>query len=141
MPHRVYIVEDHEMMRRTMEMYVDRADDLDVVGSSNNAEDALDEMSDLEPDVALVDVSLPRMSGIELVETLRSRDAGVRCLILSGHAEESYVRGAREAGALGYLIKGRPDEYLEAIREVLDGNAFCSRDVAPEWNGAAPTKG
>lgn len=141
MPHRVYIVEDHDMMRRTMEMYVDRADDLDVVGSSSNAEAALDEMRELEPDVALVDVSLPQMSGIELVDTLKSQDAGVLCLILSGHAEEAYVRGAREAGAHGYLIKGRPDEYLQAIREVLDGNAYCSRDVAPEWNAAAPAKG
>lgn len=134
MSHGVFIVEDHALMRRVMQEYVDDIPGMGVVATANSGEEtiaALDGMTGGLPDVLLVDVALPGMSGIELVRHVTSRWPNVRCVMLSGHVRPSYVRRAFAAGAKGYLPKGRPEEVGEAIRQVLDGGEYVSDGLRP----------
>jgi DNA-binding NarL/FixJ family response regulator len=126
--HTVFIVEDHPVMREILIEFVDR-DGFQVCGSAATGEDALKGLQQAGADVVLVDVSLPGMSGIELVRELRSIDPGRICLILSAHAGLRYIQGALEAGARGYIIKGNPHELLDALRIVLQGEIYFSEAV------------
>jgi DNA-binding NarL/FixJ family response regulator len=80
-------------------------------------------------DLVLVDVSLPNMSGIELVAMIRQQMPQLRCLMLSGHNELEYVRRALAAGAWGYVTKGNPRVLLEAIQDVLAGETYLSEEL------------
>ncbi|HJU25170.1 MAG TPA: response regulator transcription factor, partial [Rhodanobacteraceae bacterium] len=91
-----------------------------------SAETALRELATMQADVAMIDMSLPLMSGIELVATLRERHPQTHCVILSGHNEASYVERAFGAGAQGYLLKGEPSEIETAITRVLAGERYLS---------------
>jgi DNA-binding NarL/FixJ family response regulator len=131
MSHALYIIEDHEIMRTSLRLFLDREDDLAVMGTAATAEAALDDLRDAEvlPDLILVDVSLPSMSGIDLVRALRDVHPKARCLMVSGHAEQVYVTNALEAGAAGYAMKGNPDRILKAVRAVLAGEEFLSKEA------------
>ncbi|MES3629410.1 MAG: response regulator transcription factor [Longimonas sp.] len=139
MEYTIYIVEDQDLMRSSMRTYLSSEDDFTVVGTAESGEAALRDLNeDVEslPDIVLVDVALPGISGIELVQKLRAMHPGLTCLVLSGHAEESYVEAAHEAGARGYVMKGKPDEYIEAIRVTLKGESYRSEAVASMWDEA-----
>jgi len=140
MTHTIYLVEDQDLMRSSMRTYLSSEEDFQVVGTADSGEaainDLIEERTNPMPDVALVDVALPGMSGIELVRKLRESHPALSCLILSGHAEEAYVEAAYDAGAQGYVMKGRPDEYIRAIRSILEGNSYRSETVASIWDNA-----
>lgn len=129
MVHRVFIVDDHEIMREMLVEFLALEPDLTVCGEAANAQEALDRFEATDPDIVLVDVALPKMNGVELVRRLRARQPGLRCLMLSAHAEHLYVQEAIDAGARGYVMKGSPEAILEAIRVVLDGSIYLSRQV------------
>ena len=133
---RIFIVEDQDLMRSSMRTYLSAEDDFDVVGTAESGEETLEQIATLNetPDLVLIDVALPGMSGIELLRKLRASHPEAACLMLSGHAEEAYVEAARTAGAHGYLMKGQPDEYIDAIREIIAGNSYRSTTVASVWD-------
>lgn len=122
----IYIVEDHTLMRRLTCEAIEKMPGFSVCGTAGSAEEALDAIDGAEVDLVLIDVSLPQMSGLELLEVLLDRWPTLRCLIFSGHKEPTYVRQALSAGARGYLLKGNPYEIRMAIDEVLAGNRFLS---------------
>jgi DNA-binding NarL/FixJ family response regulator len=122
----VYIVEDHPRMRDLLREWIDELPGLSVCGTAESAETALRELETMQADVAMIDMSLPMMGGIELVAALRERHPRTRCLILSGHNETSYVERALAAGAQGYLLKGEPSEIQTAIERVLAGERYLS---------------
>ncbi len=97
-----------------------------VLGTAASAEDALQALPALEPDLVLVDVSLPGASGLQLVEGLRAGRPGLKTLVVSGHSETRYARAALAAGAGGFVTKDDPDQLLEAVRTVLRGDTFLS---------------
>jgi DNA-binding NarL/FixJ family response regulator len=130
----VFLVEDQTLMRESMHAYLDAEDDLEVAGVAERAEEAIEMIGDDLPDLLLIDVALPGMSGIEMLRTVRAEHPEARCLMLSGHVEQAYVEAARDAGARGYVMKGKPDEYLRAIREILDGGTYRSETVASMWD-------
>jgi DNA-binding NarL/FixJ family response regulator len=139
MAHAIYVVEDQDLMRSSMRTYLSAEDDFDVVGTADSGEAALSDLVESDespPDVVLVDVALPGMSGIDLVQELRAAHPTLACLILSGHAEESYVQAAHSAGAQGYVMKGKPSEYIRAIRATLKGDTYRSEAVASMWDDA-----
>ncbi len=113
-------------MRDLLREWIDELPELSVCGTAESAETALRELETLQADVAMVDMSLPQMGGIELVATLHERHPQLRCLILSGHNETRYVERALAAGALGYLLKGEPGEIETAIKRVLAGERYLS---------------
>lgn len=100
---------------------------LELTGAAASAEEALAALPDAGPELLLVDVSLPGMSGIELVRRLTAEDGPI-CLMVSGHSDSTYVRRARKVGAHGYVMKGDPHALLEAIEVVLDGGTWFTED-------------
>lgn len=133
----IYLIEDQHLMRDSMKAYLDAEPDLEVVGTADRGEEALEDLNgEALPDLLLIDVALPGMSGIEFLKKLRAAHPDVACLMLSGHVEETYIEAARSAGARGYVMKGQPDEYLEAIRAILDGGTYRSETVATMWDDA-----
>lgn len=132
----VFLVEDQTLMRESMHAYLNAEDDLDVIGVAEDAETALDALKDIAPDLVLIDVALPGMSGIELLRTLREQAPDAQCLMLSGHVEQTYIEAAKRAGARGYVMKGKPDEYLDAIHAILAGGTYRSDTVASMWDDA-----
>jgi DNA-binding NarL/FixJ family response regulator len=129
MPHRIYIIEDHPLVRQTLSDFVTLAGNLDVVGTADSAEAALEWFNGDLPDLVLVDVSLPGMTGLQLIERLHERWPELPCLMLSGHAQREHVDRAISAGARGYLLKGDPYELGPAIRDVLAGEIYLSEPL------------
>lgn len=129
MPHRVYLVEDHPIMREMIGEFLATREELTVSGTAATAQAAFRELGDLDVEVVLVDTALPDMSGIELVRELLARRPETRCLMYSGHTQQSYVRQALDAGARGYVVKGSPRELVEAIHEVVVGGTYLSRKL------------
>jgi DNA-binding NarL/FixJ family response regulator len=129
MPLNVFIVEDHALMRETLREFIQADMDCSVCGAAARGEDALAQLEHMSTQVVIVDVLLPSMSGIEMVEILHSKRPEIVCIMLSGHSEASYVRRALDAGALGYVLKGNPTEIPEAIRQASNGIVYLSGAV------------
>jgi DNA-binding NarL/FixJ family response regulator len=123
---RVYIVDDHAVIREGIAEFVNHLDDLTVCGAADSAEAALEEIDSVSADLVLVDIALPKMSGIGLVEELRRKPGCAYLAIVSGHSATGYVEQALAAGADGYILKGDPDELERGIRTVLSGERFVS---------------
>ena len=120
-PYSIFIVEDHPMMRQVLRQLLTDEPDLSVVGEAGSAEAALTALPDLTPDLLMVDLSLPGVSGIELVRELKRQRPELRCLVVTGHTDPLYRTAAAEAGAAGYVTKDDPSSVLTAVREVLKG--------------------
>ncbi len=129
----IFIVEDHPLMREMLNEFLPvHAPDLEVCGAAGRGEEALECFEAAAADLALIDVALPGMTGIDLVEKLQARRPGLPCLMYSGHGEIAYVERALAAGARGYLLKGDPEELVGAIRQVLDGDTYVSKSLSKQ---------
>jgi DNA-binding NarL/FixJ family response regulator len=135
MSQHIYVVEDHSVMRDMLCEFLASDDDIEVLGSAADGQSALDDLEamDPRPNLVLIDVSLPGMDGIDVLKKVQETYDDVLCLMLSGHAEESYVREADAAGARGYVIKGQPKAILEAVQAVLDGATYYSDAIEDHW--------
>jgi DNA-binding NarL/FixJ family response regulator len=129
-PLRISIVEDHPVLREVLQEFLERLPGVELVCVSASAEAALADLDGKAPDLMLIDLSLPRMSGIELIRELRQRVPGMRCAILSGHRSPVYVRQALEVGADGYLLKGDPMEIERGIAAIVAGKRYVSPELA-----------
>jgi DNA-binding NarL/FixJ family response regulator len=123
---RIFLVEDHAFMRAALQEFLGTMSGFEVCGAVENADSALGQIAAAEVDLALIDVSLPGMNGIDLVRTLTRRCPTLYCVMLSGHGEQNYVRRSLAAGASGFILKGNPDELPIALRAVLDGEIYVS---------------
>ena len=129
MPWKIFIVEDHPVMREMLIAFLTKRSGYEVCGAAESAEEALERLGESGCELALIDVSLPGISGIELAQAIRLRWPDIRCLMISGHGERSYVEGAMEAGARGYVLKGDPYELPEAIELVMSGGTYLSEPL------------
>ena len=134
---RIYIVEDNPIVREMFVEFLTEICGYEVSGTADDGETALEELPGIQPDLVLVDVSLPTMSGIDLVKALQARMPDLPCLMISGHQETTYVTRALAAGALGYVVKGDPDDIPKAVRSALDGAIFISPSVRRRMPGDA----
>jgi DNA-binding NarL/FixJ family response regulator len=128
----ILLVEDHEIFAKALLRMLHERGQLDIVAVAASAEEALERLSTVDVDLVLVDVSLPRRSGISLVLLLKDKYPELPCVMLSGHVSQHYARSSLAAGARGYLVKDRTEEILEGIRRVLQGEIYVSEEV----NGA-----
>lgn len=126
---RVYIVDDHEDMRTVLQLYLDRQPDIEICGTAATGGEALDRLAASGADVALVDLSLPDMSGIDLIREVTRRHPEVRLLVLSGHRSRGHVDAAFAAGARGYVLKDDATDVPRGVREVLDGGSYVSPSI------------
>ena len=125
----IYIVEDNLLVREALVMLIKDEPDLEVCGVAGTASEALDALLGMNPDLVLTDLSLPGMSGIELIERLQIQTPRQRTAMLSGRTEPTYAEQALAAGAKGYILKGNPLAIIEGIRQVLGGAVYVSRSV------------
>ena len=128
---RVLIVDDHPLMREGLRGTINREPDLMVCGEAENADQAVAAFQKLAPDLALVDITLPGRSGLELVKDLKALRPRAIILAISMHDESLYAEGMLRAGASGYITKHQPPgELLKAIRQVLDNRFYVSKEVS-----------
>jgi DNA-binding NarL/FixJ family response regulator len=125
----VLVVEDHAIFARVLERLLRERGQLDVQAVVGSAEDALETLARLNVDLVLVDVSLPKRSGISLVLILHEKYPQLPCVMLSGHLSPHYVRRSLAAGARGYLVKDHSSEILVAIERVLKGEVYVSKEL------------
>lgn len=134
---RVLLVDDHPVVREGLRRMLQRETDLEVVGEAGNGEEALTLAESLSPDVALVDIKMPGMNGVEAVRRLKEQNPALEAIVVTLYGEQ-YLGQAIEAGAVGYLPKDfTREELLEAIRAVRAGKAAIhpslSRDLLSEF--------
>jgi DNA-binding NarL/FixJ family response regulator len=128
--YKILIVDDHPLMRKGLAMTLDAEMDLSVVGQIATAEEAMEKLDDLNPDLAVVDISLPGMGGLELVKHLQAMYPNLRTLVVSRHDESLYAERAIRAGARGYIMKLEAgDVIVRAVRHVLNGGIYVSDEV------------
>ena len=116
----VIVADDHSVMRESLRCFLDSTANITVVGEACNGYEALDLTQKLTPDVLLLDMEMPGLTGIEITQRLNAAKSPVCILILSAHDDNEYRKGALMAGAAGYLIKGvvSPDSLAEAIENI-----------------------
>lgn len=119
---RLLIVDDQNFVRKMLQYSLASQLDLEVVGTAHSGEDALHQIEQLRPDIALVDIEMPGMNGLEITRKISSQYPFSKVLVLSSHDDEAYIKDALQAGARGYLLKNTPPEELaHAIRFVQRG--------------------
>ncbi|HEY4121124.1 MAG TPA: response regulator transcription factor, partial [Byssovorax sp.] len=128
---KVYVIDDHPIVRDGFSRAIADEPDMQVVGRAGTAGEALKETAIMKPDVVLVDLNIPDRDGIELLGALRAQLANSKLLVLSGYDDEFRVAEALRAGAQGYLVKtAKLDEVIDGIRRVASGGAPLSAKVA-----------
>jgi DNA-binding NarL/FixJ family response regulator len=124
---RILIADDHGIVRSGLKLLLDRQSDLEVVAEAEDGVDALDKALTERPDVAILDVAMPRMTGLQATHEIRKQAPEVQVLILSMHEDERYLFEALRAGAAGYVLKRAADkDLLEAVRAASRGEPFLT---------------
>lgn len=127
---RVFIVEDHPIVLEGYVLLLHTVSDLELVGTAETGEEALDRVAETAPDVVAVDLQLPGMSGLEVVRHLRERGAKPSILVVSAHEEALYAERALEAGADGYLTKSEAARRLpDAIQTLGAGGSYVAESA------------
>ncbi len=132
-PIRVMVVDDHAILVEGLEKVFNEPADTKVVATANSGEEAIANLSEIDCDVCILDISMPGMGGIEALKDIKVRYPTVGVLVLSMHDEREYGFRCIRAGADGYLTKGATAEtLLEAVRKIASGQTFISPGVATE---------
>jgi two-component system, NarL family, invasion response regulator UvrY len=127
---RVLLADDHSIVREGLRRIVEESDDLEVVAEAADGREALKQVEELAPDVAVVDISMPGIDGLEVVSRLKDTHPGLPVLILTMHEEAQYIVRAIEAGAMGYLTKqSAPEQLVTAIRRVYSGQRYITDEA------------
>lgn len=127
---RVYLLDDHEVVRRGLRELLESEGDIEVVGESASAEEAQRRIPALRPAVAVLDGRLPDGSGIDVCREVRSRDPGIACLILTSYDDDDALFSAIMAGAAGYVLKQvRGNDLVDAVRRVAAGQSLLDPAV------------
>lgn len=130
---RVVLIDDHELVRTGFRFIIEKQPDMRVLGEAGNAEDGLRLIRTHRPDVALVDVHMPGMSGVELTERVRRARLPTQIVVLTVVEDARFPRRLLDAGALGYLTKGcNADELVRAVRQVAQGQRYLAASVAQQ---------
>jgi len=127
---RVLIADDHAVLREGMRNLLQQEKDFDVVGEAGDGEEAVKLANELKPDVVLMDIVMPKLSGIEATRFIKQASPASAVLILTAYSDISYILGLLEAGACGYLLKSaRGNEVVGAIRAVRSGESVLDSAV------------
>jgi len=127
----ILLADDHAIIRAGLRLLLERHDDLRVVGEAGNGREAVEMAESLKPDVAVIDVAMPLLNGIEATQRICSGETSTQVVILSMHSDESYVLRALKAGARAYILKeSAEDDLIRAVRSVSAGKSFFSPAIS-----------
>lgn len=128
---RILLADDHAVLRAGLRLLLNAEPDMTVVGEAATGEEALEKARELQPDVVVMDISMPGMNGLEATRRLRKQCPDTRVLVLTMHANEEYLFQVLQAGGSGYVLKKAADqELVDAIRAVHRGQTFLYPEVA-----------
>ena len=129
--HKIVIAEDHTILREGLRALLSSAPDCRVVGEAEDGRKAIQRVEQLEPDLILMDLAMPKMNGIEAIREIKKRSPETRILALTVHKTEEFILEVLQAGADGYLLKDASSvELMMAIRTVLGGKPYISPSVS-----------
>ncbi len=128
---RIVLADDHAVLRAGLRALLNSEPDLIVVGEAGDGEEALRQIDLLEPDVLVLDLMMPKVKGLDIIEKLTESYPRLRVLVLTMHADTQYVRHVLKAGCAGYVTKSSADtELITAIREVAKGKSYLAPEAA-----------
>lgn len=128
---RLLLVDDHEVVRSGLRMLLEGEEDVEIIGEAASAEEAIQRVHELSPDVVLMDIGLPDVSGIEAAKRIKEQSSGTEVVALTIHEDEEYFFKMMEAGAVGYVPKrAAPEELLTAIRLAAEGEVYLYPSMA-----------
>ena len=131
----VLLADDHMIVREGLRKLLEAESDIEVVGEAATGRQAVEMARDLQPDVIVMDIAMPRLNGLEATRQIRQTVPASKILILSAHSDDAYVESVTAMGASGYLIKQTSGNFLtEAIREIHKGKTFFSPAIAKRLN-------
>jgi DNA-binding NarL/FixJ family response regulator len=129
----IIVADDHGIVREGLRRMLESEPDLKVCGEAADGREVLEQVASLEPDVVVLDITMPRLGGLETLEKIRSEFAKTKVILLSVHSDSPFIQSAISLGADGYVLKnGRAAEIVTAIREVMKGGSYFSPAVARE---------
>jgi len=129
----ILLVDDHEIVRTGLKMIIDKMSGIKIIAEAENGQQAIDAVRHYQPDVVLMDVNMPVISGVEATRRISQFMPSTKIIILTVHAENPFPAQLIEAGASGYLTKGCAAEELEkAIKSVMVNNRYISADIAQQ---------
>ena len=127
---RVLLADDHSIVRAGLRRIVEESGEMEVVGEASDGKEAIRLVRKVSPDVAVIDISMPGLDGLEVLNQLQAFDPGLPVLILTMHEEGQYVVRAIEAGAMGYITKqSAPEQLVKAIRKVFSGHRYLTDEA------------
>jgi DNA-binding NarL/FixJ family response regulator len=130
---RILLVDDHPLVRRALRDILEKEPDLEVVGEAGDGLQALEMTEQHHPDIVIMDISMPRMNGVEATKQIKASDPLTSVLILTVHTDVETIFSILQAGASGYLVKSIfGPEVIHTIRAVMDGDMVLSREVSQE---------
>lgn len=129
--YKILIVDDHPIVRKGLTQLINQEEDLLVSGEAEDSHSALEILKKIKPDLAIIDISLKGIDGIELIKKIKERYQDIPMLVVSMHDESLFAERALRAGARGYIMKQEAIErMLEAIRKVIRGELYISEEVS-----------
>ncbi len=128
---RVLLADDHVVVRAGIRQFLEQSPEIEVVAEAANGQEACALLEELCPDVAVLDIEMPRMSGIEVTRWIRSRGLSLGVLVLTAYDDEPYVQAVLQAGANGYVLKtAEPHDIVQGVRDVYHGKSVLDASLA-----------
>lgn len=127
---RVLLADDHAVVRAGICQFMEQADDITVIAEAGHGQEAMDLITQIQPDVAVLDIQMPKASGIEVTRWVREHHREVGVLILTAYDDDPYVLAVIQAGANGYILKtASPEEIIQAVKDVHEGKSALDSEI------------
>lgn len=127
---KILIADDHPLLCEALSQTLSKEQDMEVVGKANDGEEAVSMASQLQPDVVIMDILMPKLDGIEASKRIKAATPNIAILILTAYDDDNYVLGLLEAGAAGYLLKSaRGQDLVEAVRAIRAGESVLHPEI------------
>lgn len=130
---KVILADDHAIVRAGIRQFLEQAGDIQVVGEASDGEAALEMIEQIIPDVAVLDIQMPKVNGIEVSREIRAQRWPIGVLILTAYDDDPYISAVLKTGANGYVLKtASPDEIIDAVRDVYQGKSVLDSTILPK---------
>lgn len=128
---KILIADDHRLVREGLKALLESQSDIEIVGEASDGHETIKKTKELQPDIVLMDISMPNLNGLEATRTIRRKYPNTKVLILTMHLNDEYIFQSLQLGASGYLLKeNAAEDLINAIRSVQEGNSYLSPSIS-----------